>query len=402
MQNFLNISGVVDSVRSNAGSALKSVQRQLEESALKAAGLGEEEETLYRLNKNTQAYLRAVDSMQQAAKTLADDFAEAMEDVALREIARKFRDTSKVTNSQQLTSLTKELAEPVRKACEADDYATRVRLVNRAFTGLLGINLDCVRSASTTLENLHDSTQTVLKEIASRAVSQPSCFGAGTATTATRPSGFVRAEGAPAKVTPPPAAQMQFDDLLGGMSAATSTPPVEAPPTDLLDFGFDMSGVPNNGSSGYTAGASPTHAPTSSSPLDFDFDSFSQSPAKPNSSDVASTPPSQKADALGGMVWPSKEDESESQMKDRVEAWKNGKNIRAMLVSLHEVAPSSAGWVAVKLSDVMQPADVKTVYRKAVLKVHPDKLQGSPGQKRLGHLVFEALCDQWKVFQISG
>jgi hypothetical protein len=327
-----------------------------------------------------------------------------MEDVALRDIARKFRDTSKVTNNQQLTSLTKELAEPVRKACEADDYATRVRLVNKAFTGLLAINLDCVRSASTTLDNLHDSTQTVLKEIASRAVSQPACFGVATAKTVPRPNGFTRAEGAPAKVTPPPAAQSQFDDLLGGMNAATSTPPVEAPPVDLLDFGFDMSGTPDAASSGYTAGASPTHAPTSSSPLDFDFDSLktSHSPTIPNSSDFASTPPSQTQDTLGGMVWPSKEDESESQMKDRVEAWKNGKNIRAMLVSLHEVAPSSSGWVAVKLSDVMQPADVKTVYRKAVLKVHPDKLQGSCGEKTLGKFVFDALCGQWKVFQVSG
>lgn len=360
------------------------------------------------MNKNTQAYLRALDSMQQAAKTLAEDFAEAMEDVALRDVARKFRDTSKVTSNQQLAALTKELAEPVRKACEADDYATRVRLVNKAFTGLLGINLDCMRSAGTTLENLHDSTQAVLKEITSRAVSQPACFGVTAKTglqTATKPTGFARAEAPPAKVTPP-AAQSQFDDLLGGMNAATSTPPVEAPPVDLLDFGFDMSGAPNAGSNGYTTGASPTQAPTSSSPLDFDFDSLSssRSPAKPNSSDLASTPNSQPQSDLGGMVWPSKEEESESQMKDRVNAWKHGKNIRAMLVSLHEVAPSSAGWGAVKLSDVMQPADVKTVYRKAVLKVHPDKLQGtsSKGDKTLGHFVFEALCDQWKEFQVSG
>jgi cyclin G-associated kinase len=103
------------------------------------------------------------------------------------------------------------------------------------------------------------------------------------------------------------------------------------------------------------------------------------------------------------MSWPSKEDEDESCIKARVEAWQEGKNLRTMLVTLHEVTPSSAGWVQVQLGDVVNPSDVKSVYRKAVLAVHPDKHQaGKSGEKLLGHVVFEALREQWEVFRKSG
>mmetsp|Transcript_55963 Transcript_55963/g.108016 ORF Transcript_55963/g.108016 Transcript_55963/m.108016 type:complete len:101 (+) Transcript_55963:2051-2353(+) len=100
------------------------------------------------------------------------------------------------------------------------------------------------------------------------------------------------------------------------------------------------------------------------------------------------------------MSWPDKEDEDETCMRARVEAWQDGKKLRAMLVTLHEVAPKSSGWTPVQLSGVMQPADVKSAYRKAVLAVHPDKLP--PNERKLGHCVFEVLCEQWKEFRMSG
>merc|ERR1712139_153358 len=106
---------------------------------------------------------------------------------------------------------------------------------------------------------------------------------------------------------------------------------------------------------------------------------------------------------MGDLSWGAKEDEDDSCIRERVKFWQNGKNIRTMLVSLHEVAPSSAGWVPVKLGDLLEASDVKSAYRKAVLAVHPDKHQsGKPGERLLGHLILEALRDEWNVYRTSG
>jgi len=132
--------------------------------------------------------------------------------------------------------------------------------------------------------------------------------------------------------------------------------------------------------------------------LDFDLGAaFGAAPSPTSTTEPPAFAPDDDL-TLGGFSWPSKEEEDESCIKARVENWQEGKNLRTMLISLHEVAPSSAGWVPVKLGDVGTPADVKSVYRKAVLAVHPDK-QPTPGAQTLGHFVFEALRDQWNVFR---
>lgn len=389
MQSFVEFSSVVDSVRSNAGSALKSVQRQIEETALKAAGLGEDEEALYRLNKNMQAYLRAADAMQQASQTLADDFADATEDLALRDLVRKFRDSIKMTSAQQLTALNKELAEPVLRACEADNYATRQRLVGKAFAGLLGANLESFRAASASVEKLHNKVQAALECVArSRAMPEPALRQTPTAMT--------RAMTEPALAQTAPTKGV-IEDLIGGMesnfAAAPAAPSVQAPAIDLLDFGLGVPTVPSGGYANSTPSVRPaTYCSASSAPLDLDFAATAPVVS-------AAAPPTGAGCCLDGMYWPSKEDEDESCIASRVAAWQRDKKLPAMLVTLHEVAPSSAGWVPVKLDDVVQPADVKSVYRKAVLAVHPDKLQGNKGEKFLGHLVFQALCDQWNLYR---
>lgn len=403
MQNFLDISSVVDSVRSNAGSALKSVQAQFEEQALKAAGLGEDEEVLYRLNKHTQTYLRAADALQAAATVLADDFAAAMEDFALREIARKFRDANKHTMAQQLGALNRDLAEPVRQACDADDYGTRRKLINKAFVGLLDVNRECFNAASASIDEAHKSVQTALKKDIAK--SPPAAEVAFRPPVVSQPAAQVRSAPDPPlrkdlrratcpAVTKPAAA---FEDLLGGMNtSSTTTQPTAKASVDLLDFDF---GGPST-----TTGASFPPERAASSPnvtFDFDFDACNVSNGgsgygAPRARAATCIPPSTNSLSLDGMSWPSKEDEDESCIKARVETWQQGKNLRTMLVSLHEVAPASSGWVAVQLGDVVQPADVKSVYRKAVLAVHPDKC-GKAGEKLIGHLVFEALRDQWNI-----
>jgi hypothetical protein len=439
MQNFLEFSSVVDSVRSNAGSALKSVQRQFEEKALKAAGLGEDEESLYLLNKHTQAYLRAADAMQQAATALADDFSTAMEDLAMRDIARKFRDSSKSANATQISALQKELAEPIRQACAANDDAIRRQLVNKAFVGLLDTNLDCFRSVSTSMEEAHSQAQKALKDIAKpKAMGSPSKpspdmdmghskssptskAGAGYAHRASVPSvpaandvsrhdqyTRARAKTLPSVSTPTAAS---FDDLLGDVAggSASKAAPKENGTGDLLDFGFDAPSTSAGGVGPSVASTPPRAAETSSSMFDLQFDADSvlnsgigtKTPCERAPAPVAPDTKRNSLGSLDGLAWTSKEDEDESCIKARVDHWQQGKNLRTMLVTLHQVAPSSSEWQQVQLGDLQTPADVKAVYRKAVLAVHPDKNQGKSGEKMLAHHVFQALCEQWNVFRTS-
>jgi len=438
MQKFVEFSSVVDSMRSNAGSALKSVQRSFEETALKAAGLEEDEEALYRLNKRAQAYLRASDAMQQASVALAEDFADAVEDLALRDVARKFREASKSTAAQQLSALNREVVEPVGKACEGDNYGTRQRLISKAFVGLIDVNLECFRIASTLVEEVHSSAQAVLSNQEAEArpraqtlpASNPSkpapARTAATAQTlpkATKPPaadllggmGEAKAQPAPKPRRPSTDDLLGFggnDDLFGGLGGGYSAPSKQSAPEkghDLLDFGLGGLNVPSS-SSGTSGTSLPPERASSSVPLDLDFGSLGSSAAPPpTQSPPAAQPPAAQSPGggllggLGDISWPSKEDEDESCINARVAAWRKDKNLRTMLVALHEVAPASAGWQPVQLGSVVDPADVKSVYRRAVLAVHPDKHQtGKAGEKLLGHLVFEALRDEWNVYRTSG
>jgi hypothetical protein len=64
-----------------------------------------------------------------------------------------------------------------------------------------------------------------------------------------------------------------------------------------------------------------------------------------------------------------------SQVKAKVDNWRQGKkNMRAILSTLHEIVPPGLNWEPVGLSKLLQPTDVKKVYRKALLVIHTDKL----------------------------
>jgi len=409
MQNFLEFSKVVDGVRSSAGSALKSVQHTFEEQALKAAGLGEDEEVLYRLNKHAQAYLRAADAMQQAAEKLAQDFADALEDIALRDIARKFRESSGFINAQRQTDL-KGFADPVRQACEADNVARRQQLVYKAFDHLLKVDSEICGAIGKLDGEVRDSAQKAFNSL-----EQPKVVAATSPVkrepAAPSPQAPVRTsphrEEAKVKValSPPPAS---FDDLLGDSKGNA----------DLLDFGFDSKPSAINSSSGCsTAGGYGTSSPLehvsfgfdvgdsakrpSTASFDIGLDSFDILNGTAPSASLPSVSPPVDDLGLGGLSWTSKEDEDESCIQARVDYWKRDKNLKTMLVTLHEVAPSSSKWTAVKLDDVATSANVKDVYRKAMLAVHPDKNQGKPGEKLIAHFVFQALREQWTIFNTS-
>uniref|UniRef100_A0A7S2CV58 J domain-containing protein n=1 Tax=Haptolina brevifila TaxID=156173 RepID=A0A7S2CV58_9EUKA len=90
----------------------------------------------------------------------------------------------------------------------------------------------------------------------------------------------------------------------------------------------------------------------------------------------------------------------EKQVKQQVQAWqREKKNIRALLASLHEIAPPCS-WQPVGLDKLLQPNDVKKKYHKAILVVHPDKQSADDVEAKVrAQLVFDALRDAWNLFE---
>ncbi|KAF3447031.1 hypothetical protein FNV43_RR12211 [Rhamnella rubrinervis] len=79
-----------------------------------------------------------------------------------------------------------------------------------------------------------------------------------------------------------------------------------------------------------------------------------------------------------------------------IKRWAAGKegNLRALLSSLQYVLGPGCGWESVSLTDMITPASVKKVYRKATLYVHPDKVQqkgASLQEKYTAEKVFDIL-----------
>lgn len=70
--------------------------------------------------------------------------------------------------------------------------------------------------------------------------------------------------------------------------------------------------------------------------------------------------------------------------------WIEGKerNIRALLSTMHTVLWEGENrWKPVGMADLVTPEQVKKVYRKAVLVVHPDKVRDVFIQFMLKHLI---------------
>ncbi|KMT19960.1 hypothetical protein BVRB_1g010040 [Beta vulgaris subsp. vulgaris] len=83
--------------------------------------------------------------------------------------------------------------------------------------------------------------------------------------------------------------------------------------------------------------------------------------------------------------------------------WAAGKegNLRALLSSLQQVLPPALGWRQVTLTDLITSSQVKVVYKKAALCVHPDKVQqkgASLQQKYVAEKVFDLLKEAWNKF----
>jgi len=94
-------------------------------------------------------------------------------------------------------------------------------------------------------------------------------------------------------------------------------------------------------------------------------------------------------------------------LEDRLNAWslKDGqkKGIRNLLSSLHTVLWANSGWKPVGLADLIDLNAIKKVQRKAMLVVHPDKLQdATPEQKVIAEHCFDALNTAFDRFQETG
>lgn len=88
----------------------------------------------------------------------------------------------------------------------------------------------------------------------------------------------------------------------------------------------------------------------------------------------------------------------------KVAAWSERKerNIRALLGSLHEVLwEGETRWSPVGMHQLVQPDQVKKLYRKACLSVHPDKAQDTD-HENLARAIFDELNDAYSRFEETG
>ncbi|XP_012671426.1 cyclin-G-associated kinase isoform X2 [Clupea harengus] len=91
-------------------------------------------------------------------------------------------------------------------------------------------------------------------------------------------------------------------------------------------------------------------------------------------------------------------------MKVQILEWIEGKerNIRALLSTMHTVLwEGETRWKPVGMADLVTPNQVKKVYRKAVLVVHPDKATGLPFEE-YAKMIFMELSDAWSEFENQG
>ncbi|ONK76382.1 uncharacterized protein A4U43_C03F27100 [Asparagus officinalis] len=90
----------------------------------------------------------------------------------------------------------------------------------------------------------------------------------------------------------------------------------------------------------------------------------------------------------------------------KVREWSKGKegNIRSLLSTLQYVLWPESGWKPVPLVDIIEGASVKRAYQKALLRLHPDKLQqkgAAPHQKYIAEKVFDIMQEAWDHFNSS-
>ncbi|KAF4347999.1 hypothetical protein F8388_011915 [Cannabis sativa] len=91
------------------------------------------------------------------------------------------------------------------------------------------------------------------------------------------------------------------------------------------------------------------------------------------------------------------------EVETKIREWTRGKegNIRSLLSTLQYVLWAESGWKPVPLVDIIEGNAVKRSYQKALLCLHPDKLQqkgAATHQKYIAEKVFDILQEAWNYF----
>eukprot|EP00440_Ansanella_granifera_P053644 gb/GFBE01058156.1/.p1 GENE.gb/GFBE01058156.1/~~gb/GFBE01058156.1/.p1 ORF type:complete len:353 (+),score=73.39 gb/GFBE01058156.1/:1-1059(+) len=171
-------------------------------------------------------------------------------------------------------------------------------------------------------------------------------------------------------------------DLLGDLASAQDSGVVTGSTTDLLpDLLLDDSELLPPVTPSKDDELLPSCADFSSEPVGKVASPAAATDAGP-ASGMTVTPDATALEEAGE----GREDDSAIEM--RVECWRQGKQLRALLASLHDVAPPAAAWHARSLGELLDGRAVKLAYRDALLAFHPDKL---PSHKVLGQSVINAL-----------
>ncbi|KAI3439640.1 uncharacterized protein J3R85_004473 [Psidium guajava] len=104
---------------------------------------------------------------------------------------------------------------------------------------------------------------------------------------------------------------------------------------------------------------------------------------------------------------PSEELDNIKVIDAEIRQWSCGKegNIRSLLSTLQYVLWPKSGWKPVPLADIIEGPAVKRAYQKALLCLHPDKLQqkgAASDQKYKAEQVFDILQEAWTHFNSLG
>ncbi|XP_016468864.1 J domain-containing protein required for chloroplast accumulation response 1 [Nicotiana tabacum] len=91
----------------------------------------------------------------------------------------------------------------------------------------------------------------------------------------------------------------------------------------------------------------------------------------------------------------------------KIKQWSQGRkgNIRSLLSTLQLVLWPESGWKPVALMDLIEGSAVKRAYQRALLYIHPDKLQqkgAASHQKYIAEKVFDILQEAWDHFNSLG
>ncbi|RDX99991.1 J domain-containing protein required for chloroplast accumulation response 1, partial [Mucuna pruriens] len=106
-------------------------------------------------------------------------------------------------------------------------------------------------------------------------------------------------------------------------------------------------------------------------------------------------------------VLQNQENQEIQKIDNKIHQWSKGKegNIRSLLSTLQHVLWPECGWKAVPLVDIIEGNAVKRAYQRALLCLHPDKLQqkgAASDQKYIAEKVFDILQEAWTQFNMLG